>query len=166
MTKSATSLIDSAPGKMPATRLRQLSSVVFVVVWIALFFYETLRLNYLSPLLGRALPKLPLLYPPAGWIMFYQIEPRYGYAEVYRINGKSAELIDPHDIFATQAIGYDNIHRNMLVSVLDARRGEVFCAYLKRKFPDAGGFAIVHAEYPDLIASPDRVLRRVSYRCE
>jgi len=90
----------------------------FVIAWTLLFHYESLRAHYLSPLLQRDLPKFPLLFPPAGWIMFYQIEPAYGFAEVYGLRGTSRQRIDPHAIFSTRAVGYDNIHRNVLVGVL------------------------------------------------
>jgi hypothetical protein len=89
-----------------------------VIAWTLLFHYESLRAHYLTPLLQRELPKFPLLFPPAGWIMFYQIEPAYGFAEVYGLRGTSRERIDPHAIFSTRAVGYDNIHRNVLVGVL------------------------------------------------
>ena len=46
----------------------------FVIIWTAVFLYETFRASYLSPLLHRQLPKLPLLFPPAGWIMFYNVD--------------------------------------------------------------------------------------------
>ena len=139
---------------------------LFVIVWACVFLYESLRHSYLGPWLGRPLPKLPLLYPPAGWIMFFQVDKYYGFAEVYVLkSGSKPEKLDPHAIFATRGVGYDNIHRNMLVSVLDSRAGYAFCGYLRRKFPDNGGFVVVHAAYPDLIAEPDKVIRQVMYRC-
>ena len=49
----------------------------FVSVWILLFHYQTFRVKYLNPwtqtTFGITLPKIPLLFPPAGWIMFYRI---------------------------------------------------------------------------------------------
>ena len=139
----------------------------FVIIWTLVFHYETLRANYLSPLARRELPKLPLLFPPAGWIMFFNVDRSYGFAEVYglRRNQEPTQL-DPHAIFATKAVGYDNIRRNVLVGVLSRNRGQAFCRYLHRKFPDYEQFTVVHAEYPDLLEAPDRVLRQVAYRCE
>lgn len=101
--------------------MRRSSNVLitgFVIAWTLLFHYESLRANYLRPLLQRELPKFPLLFPPAGWIMFYEIDPAYGFADVYGLRGASRERIDPHAIFSTRAVGYDNIHRNVLVGVL------------------------------------------------
>ena len=138
---------------------------LFVLAWIALFHYETLRLNYLSPLVGRELPKLKFLYPPAGWIMFFNVDRSYGYAEVFGSRQDHAELIDPHAIFTTRFVGYDNIHRNVLVSVLSQHSAAQFCQYLRRKFPHDDAFAVVYAAYPDLADRPDEVQRRIAYQC-
>jgi len=198
--------------------LRRLRISLFVVVWLLVFLYETFRYGYLSPLAGRPLPKLPLLFPPAGWIMFFNVDSSYGFAEVYglrspdhrgrggvpdavggrrspdhRGRGGVAErqrvrhsatpsvappdavgsrlggqpvLIDPHEIFETRAVGYDNIHRNVLVTVLYRERADAFCRYLRRKFPAYESFAVVYGDYPDLISLPDRINRQVLYRCE
>ena len=154
----------------------------FVIGWTLLFQYETLRTNYLSPLapaatkggpgsgpkglVGRELPKLKFLFPPAGWIMFFNIDRSYGFAEVYGIRDRQPFLLDPHDIFKTRAVGYDNIHRNVLVSVLSRRDAPAFCRYLHRTFPAYESFAVAAAEYPDVIQTPDRILRQIAYRCE
>ena len=138
----------------------------FVIVWTLVFQYETLRLMYLSPLFGRELTKLPLLFPPAGWIMFYQIDRGYGFAEVYGLREEQPFKLDPHDIFENKPLGYDNIHRNVLVSVLSAHDAPRFCRYLHRKLPNYDTFAVVHAAYPDLITAPDRIDRQVVYRCD
>ena len=138
---------------------------LFVIAWIAVFHYETLRLNYLSPLFGRELPKLKFLYPPAGWIMFFNVDRSYGFAEVYGLAGGRPSLIDPHRIFATRFVGYDNIHRNVLISVLSSRAAPGFCRYLGRKFPAYDGFLVVYAVYPDLINQPQAIQRQAAYRC-
>ena len=138
----------------------------FVVCWTLVFQYETLRLNYLSPLFQRELPKLPLLFPPAGWIMFFNVGKAYGFAEVYGLRGGEPVLLDPHGIFETRAVGYDNIHRNMLVGVLDRYDAPAFCRYLRRKFPGHESFAVVYGQYPDVVNRPGQVLRQVAYLCD
>ena len=145
----------------------------FVLAWTLLFHYETLRANYLSPLVlrlrsaqaGRQLPKFPLLFPPAGWIMFYRVDPSSGFAEVYRIRVERAIKLDPHQIFQTKAVGYDNIRRNVLIEALSRPYAGSFCRYLRWKFPGYESFAVVYAKYPDVIASPTHILRQVAYRC-
>ena len=138
----------------------------FVIGWTLLFQYETLRANSLSPLFQRELPKLPLLFPPAGWIMFFNVDKSYGFAEVYGVRGGEALRLDPHDVFETRAVGYDNIHRNVLVGVLSRDRAEPFCRYLRRKFPGHESFAVVYGQYPDVVNRPGQVLRQVAYLCD
>ena len=141
---------------------------VFVVCWLLLFGYETFRAGYLSPLLGRRLPKFPLLFPPAGWIMFFNVDRSYGFAEVYAMprGGTEPVKLDPHDIFETTAVGYDNIRRNVLVGVLSRDRASAFCRFLRRKFPQDTAFAVVYSQYPDVVDEPDRVVSQVAYRCQ
>ena len=138
---------------------------LFVLAWIALFHYESLRLHYLSPLAGRELPKSKFLYPPAGWIMFYNVDRSYGAAEVYGIQQGRLLLIDPHRIFATRFVGYDNIRRNVLVSVLSAHAAPPFCRYLARKFPQYARFAVAYAAYPDLVDRPGEKFYQLAYQC-
>lgn len=138
----------------------------FVILWSLIFLYESCRANYLNPLFGRHLPKFPLLFPPAGWIMFFNVDKSYGFAEVYGQRNNQIELIDPHSILETQAIGYDNIHRNVLVGVLSQYEAPSFCSFLKRKFPGYEAFAVVYAQYPDVVNSPDGIYRHAAYRCQ
>lgn len=138
---------------------------LFVICWTLLFQYETLRASYLSPFFGRELPKFPLLFPPAGWIMFYNVDRSYGFAEVYGLKEGEPTQLDPHEIFKTAAVGYDNIRRNVLVGVLDGNRAGSFCRYLQWKFPAYDSFAVAYAQYPDLINAPDQLARQVAYRC-
>lgn len=137
----------------------------FVICWSLLFFYESFRANYLSPLAGYRLPKFPLLFPPAGWIMFFNVDRGYGFAEVYGSRGRQQEMLDPHVIFQTQAVGYDNIRRNVLVGVLSQESARPFCRYLHWKFPAYENFTVVYAEYPDIVSTPDQISRHVAYRC-
>ncbi|MBI3320767.1 MAG: hypothetical protein HYZ91_00690 [Candidatus Omnitrophica bacterium] len=145
---------------------RQRTITWFVICWTLLFQYETLRANYLGPLIKRELPKVPLLFPPAGWIMFFNIDRSYGFAEVYGIRRQEPFLIDPHAIFETRAVGYDNIRRNVLVGVLNRTDAPAFCRYLHRKFPQYDAFTVMYALYPDLIDTPNRILRQTVYQCQ
>ena len=131
-------------------RLRNLAISIFVVLWTLVFHYESTRLFYLSPLAGRELPKLKFLFPPAGWIMFYNVDETFSHTEVYGLKGEGMTLIDPHDIFETRWVGYDNIRRNVLLSVLDRSSAPQFCTYLRRKFPQYENFAVAHAIWPSV----------------
>lgn len=137
----------------------------FVIVWLLVFHYESLRYGVLRPWLRRELPKLPLLFPPAGWIMFYRVEDGEGRAEVYGLTNSRPELIDPHAIFRTRFVGYDNIRRNVLISVLEPERGTAFCRFLHRRFPAYPGFAVVYLQYPSVVDRPLQAQRYLAYRC-
>ena len=150
-------------------KVRNVFITCLVIVWTLFFHYQTFRVKYLNPFVKQAfqieLPKIPLLFPPAGWIMFYNIDPSYGFAEVYGIRDDESVRLDPHDIFETRAVGYDNIHRNVLVGVLYRERAPAFCRYLDRKFPAYDAFTVVYGQYPDIIKAPDDLQRHVMYRC-
>ena len=148
------------------SRLKRTAISVFVVLWTLIFHYESTRAFVLNRIFKRELPKVRLLFPPAGWIMFYQVGDGYGTAEVYGIRGETGALIDPHRIFETHWVGYDNIHRNVMVSVLDARRGPDFCRYLRRKFPDYEGFAVMRAVWPSVSRTPELKQAGLLYRCD
>ena len=135
------------------------------MLWLLVFSYESLRLHYLSPLAGRELPKTKFLFPPAGWIMFYTVDASYGFAQVYAIKNRAPTQLDPHQIFRTKAVGYDNIRRNVLVSVLYPATAPGFCRYLRWKFPQYDDFAIVEAAYPDVVHAPTQILGRIAYHC-
>ena len=139
---------------------------IFVVLWILLFHYESTRHFYFEPLFKRDLPKMKFLFPPAGWIMFFNVSDRYGLAEVYGVKEGRPHLIDPHQILLTRAIGYDNIHRNALVGVLSRESSRAFCAFLKRKFPYFDTFLVTYAEYPSLVKQPFEKLQSVAYECK
>ena len=139
---------------------------VFVLAWLGLFHYESLRAEFLGPIVGRELPKFKFLFPPAGWIMFYHIEETEIRAEVYGKKDGKFEWIDPHRIFNIHWLGYDNIHRNILVSVLDSgRSASSFCRYLRRKFPDYDGFSVMEAIYPSNIKYPEKRILKTAYEC-
>jgi hypothetical protein len=97
--------------------------------------------------------------------MFYRVDEIEGRAEVYGRAGKELRKIDPHDIFPNRWIGYDNIRRNVLVSVLDRRSADDFCRYLRRKFPEYEKFAVLHVVYPSNLKYPGQKLAETSYVC-
>lgn len=138
---------------------------IFIVAWTLVFHYESIRHQWLNPLFRTELPKVKLLFPPAGWIMFFRVDESSGGAEVYGIKGQSTTLIDPHRIFATRWVGYDNIHRNVLITVLHPGYSQDFCGYLRRKFPEYDGFAVVEVWIRSVIEGPDKKLYHMTYRC-
>ena len=138
---------------------------IFVITWLVVFHYESTRYFYLEPLLKRPLPKVKFLFPPAGWIMFFNVSDSFGYAEVYGIKDGQSQLIDPHQILQTRAIGYDNIHRNALITVLAREMQRPFCGYLRRKFPSFDNFVITYVEYPHLSTQPFERIQRAIYEC-
>src|SRR4051812_49155854 len=109
-------------------KTRKIIISIFVIIWLIVFNYESTRAFYLEPLLHRPLPKLKFLFPPAGWIMFFNIENSFGYAQVYGVKNGRSQAIDPHDILQTRPIGYDNIHRDALLEVLSADMIHPFCS--------------------------------------
>ncbi len=146
-------------------KIRNILITVFVIAWTLLFHYESTRLFYLSPLVWKELPKTRFLFPPAGWIMFYTVPESEGRAEVHGLKGKERELIDPHRIFENRWIGYDNIRRNVLSTVLNPVYARDFCRYLRRKFPDYDIFEVKHVVYPSNIRYPEKKIVETLYRC-
>lgn len=147
-------------------RLRNAGISLFAVLWILLFHYESLRHHVLNRLAGRELPKVKFLFPPASWIMFFRVEDNAGGVEVYGLKDQTAFLIDPHRIFETRWVGYDNIHRNVLSTVADPQRGPDFCRYLQRKFPGYDGFIVAFVSWPSLTNQPDVKNTRFVYRSD
>ena len=150
---------------MFSTKTRNTAITVFVILWLFLFNYESLRASYLNPFFGRELPKFKFLFPPAGWIMFYQVDEMEGRAEVYGVKGEQLEFIDPHRIFNIHWLGYDNIRRNVLITVLNPYYARSFCQYLKRKFPEYKNFVIARVIYPSIIKYPGKRVVRILYEC-
>lgn len=138
----------------------------FVVVWLFVFYYESTRAFFLEPWLHRPLPKVKFLFPPAGWIMFYNLDDSFGYVEVYGVKGERFQLIDPHQILQTRAIGYDNIHRNALITIASRDMQRPFCAFLKRKFSYFESFKVVYVNYPSLSRRPLEQEKQVIYECQ
>ena len=138
---------------------------VFVVVWTLLFHYESTRFFYLNPLFHRNLPKTKFLFPPAGWIMFFNVDDTYSCAEVYGVKDGIPQLIDPHQILATRPIGYDNIHRNALSIVLEPSIQVPFCRFMRRKFPYFDNFIVTLVYWPSVTQTPQRRLQKAMYQC-
>ena len=153
------------PASQGKARLRNTLISVFVILWTVLFHYESTRYFYLNPLAGQNLPKLKFLFPPAGWIMFYNVDEVYGGAEVYAMRDGKPELIDPHRILNTKAVLYDNIHRNVLSGVLSTHQRRDFCRFLGRKFPEFKHFAVAATYYPSVIKAPKQKLYQIVYTC-
>ena len=98
--------------------------------------------------------------------MFYNVDNGYGYAQVYGVKNGKTQAIDPHVILQTRAIGYDNISRNALVSVLTGGGIEKsFCAFLRRKFPYFESFLVTYVNYPSVTERPFEQLQTIAYEC-
>ena len=145
--------------------LRNTLISAFTLLWLLVFQYESIRYHYLDPLFGKRLPKIKFLYPPAGWIMFFRVDDVEVRAEVYGQTGDRIELIDPHRIFETRWLGYDNLRRNILISTLGGGPDEDFCRYLRRKFPSYDSFAVAQAVYSCRPEAKNEVRRDLAYRC-
>ena|SRR3989338_10037798 len=146
-------------------RIRNFFISIFCVIWIVVFHYESMRHFYLQPLLKRALPKLPLLFPPAGWIMFFNVDDSAGFVEVYGVTDGEPQRIDPHDIIQTRTIAYDNIHRNILSEVANPQLKPAFCKFMERKFPNFDNFLVTVVYYPSFTKTPHRKIQKVIYQC-
>ena len=118
---------------MDVKKIRSILISLFVVFWTVCFHYESTRHFFLEPFFKKPLPKIKFLFPPAGWIMFYNVDNQAVFAEVYGIKGQTQQLIDPHLILTTRQIGYDNIHRNALSEVFMPQSRKPFCKYLEKK---------------------------------
>ena len=108
---------------------------------------------------------MKFLFPPAGWIMFYNVGDNFGNVEVYGVKDGNQQLLDPHQILQTRAIGYDNINRNVLLAVASPSMADSFCPFLKRKFPYFEKFLVTYAEYPHLTEQPLERMQTVIYEC-
>ena len=109
---------------------------------------------------------MKFLFPPAGWIMFFHVDSQFSHAEVYGIKDRQAQLIDPHLIFRTRTIGFDNIHRNILSEGMSLHQRPSFCRYLKIKFPEFENFVVTGVVYPSVTKTPLRRIVQVVYECK
>lgn len=145
--------------------LRNAFITLFVIVWLVFFHYESIRYFYLNPISGKDLPKTKFLFPPAGWIMFFRVDDGYGFREVYGVKENKIQLIDPHDIFRTRTIGFDNIHRGILSSAASARQGADFCRYLSFRFPYFDNFVIQTTVLNNMTENSYDRNSRIEYKC-
>lgn len=150
---------------MMPIKLRNFFISVFVILWIGIFHYESLRHFYLNQLFKCELPKVKFLFPPAGWIMFYNVDDVFGETSVYGVKDKNVQLIDPHDIFRVRTIGFDNIHRGIMGSVSDRGMTHQFCNFLQRRFPYFDKFVVVQVYYPSITKEPLKRYEQVLYEC-
>ena len=97
--------------------------------------------------------------------MFYNIGDSFSHTEVYGVKDGNPQLIDPHQILQTRAIGYDNINRNALLTVLSPSMSNSFCPFLKRRFPYFEKFMVTHVEYPHLTEQPFERTQSAVYEC-
>lgn len=146
-------------------KIRNVLISIFVVVWLAVFHYESVRQFYLQPFFKEPLPKTKFLFPPAGWIMFYQVGDRYTAAEVFGVRKGLIVPIDAHDIIKTRFIGFDMVQRGVLSSMLDKRIKPGFCRYLQKNFPEFDRFIITAIEYPALTRSRYERYQGEVYSC-
>ncbi len=75
------------------------------------------------------------------------------------------QLIDPHLIFRTRTIGFDNIYRNILSEVFVPYQERSFCRYLKMKFPNFDDFLVTAVIYPSVTKTPLLRMQQVVYEC-
>jgi len=146
-------------------KLRNIFITVFVILWCLAFHYESVRFFYLDPLVGRSLPKIKFLFPPAGWIMFYRVDNAYGHIRIFGVKNNQNYEIDPHEIFRVRTIGYDNIHRGVISSAASRRNSHAFCQHLNKRFNDFENFNILYTYYPDFIAEPNVNHQQLLYDC-
>ena len=150
---------------MKTIPIRNILISAFVIVWTLIFHYESTCAFFLEPLVQQRLPKMKFLFPPAGWIMFFNVDDTYGSAEVYGVKNGTPQLIDPHQILLTRGIGYDNIHRNALSLVLDEDVKPLFCRFLERKFPYFDRFLVTAVHWPSVTRTPQKRMQRLIYQC-
>ena len=147
------------------SRVRNAAISIFVVLWLFIFHYESTRYFHLNAFAQKDLPKFKFLFPPAGWIMFFNVDETYSYVEVYGKMEGSVYLIDPHDIFRTRTFGFDNIHRNVLSTVGSRESAAAFCQYLAWRLPSYEDFVIMAVYYPSLVKEPYKRQQEVLYQC-
>ncbi|GEM_PF-978650 len=144
----------------------------FVVIWLVLFFYNNTRHMLLEPFFRKSLhnPTFNLamnkfLFPPAGPIMFYDVGDAFGYHKVFGIKGGQIFELDPHQIYLSRTLFYDNVHRGVLGDIADPGNIPLFCRVMHRRMPEFDDFAVVFRVYPSLMESRYQYRDGLRYRC-
>ena len=162
---------------MSYKRIRNIGITLFVICWSLAYHYMSVKHFYLQPLVNRPLPRVPMLFPPAGWIMFYNVDDSFGEVRVYGIKGvdlqaqgrdvymrgKEYHLIDPHAIFRTRTVFFDNIHRGLMHGAVG--RQKPFCDFLEYRFPYYDAFEVRYIGYPSMTKEPYKRVEQVYYQC-
>ncbi len=153
-------------------RLRDCFINYFVVIWLFLFFYYNTRSFLLEPFLRGAFrnPTLTLegnkfLFPPAGPIMFYNVNSAFGHHRVLGIKNEEAFELDPHDIYLTRTFFYDNVHRGVLGEIGDLSNAPSFCYTMYRRMPEFDDFVVTLRVYPSLTTSRYVYREKLIYHC-
>ena len=148
-----------------SVKIRNTIITTFVILWTFVFHYESTRHFYLNTFFEKSLPKVKLLFPPAGWIMFFNVDDGYGTVEVLGVKDDHVQTIDSHDIFRTRTIMFDNIHRNIMSAMGDIRQAKQTCRFLKMRFPYFDKFIVTAVQYPSLIQQPTLRYQQPLYQC-
>jgi hypothetical protein len=138
---------------------------LFVIVWLLLFTYESVKTFYLEPFFKRPLAKTKFLFPPAGWIMYFNVDDTFGYYEVFGVKGTNIVPLDPHEVIRTRTIMFDNIHRGILGTAANQAHAPKFCRYLKFRFPEFDKFVVTGNYYPSISKEPYNRIQKILYQC-
>jgi len=142
---------------------------ILVIIWLFIFHYESTRyfthFKIFKLLDDVKHPKIKFLFPPIGWIMFYKVSDSFGNVEVYGIKGTQHQLIDPHEIFRTRTIGYDNIHRGILGTAADIKNASKFCHFLRHRLPYFDNFVVMVKYHPSLTEEHYKIYKQIKYKC-
>ena len=144
---------------------RNVFITVFVILWTAAFHYESIRFFYLERWAGHSLPKIKFLFPPAGWIMFFNVDESYGHVQVFGLKDDKIFEIDPHDIFRVRTIGFDNIHRGVIGAAASRHNRPAFCRHLSKAFPEFDQFKVISTYYPSFVSQPLDKYNQLLYTC-
>ncbi len=145
--------------------IRNRAITIFVVFWLLIFFSETTRFYYRNTNVMQVIPKIKFLFPPLGWIMFWNIDDQFSCVEVFGEKDGTEQLVDPHDIFRTRTIGYDNIQRGILGTATYPDNYRRFCNFLFFRFPYFDKFTVTLVNYPEMSELPYKARRAVLYQC-